>query len=645
MAQRRQKASQKSRARSPQQTVASLRRSLTRERRQRREAIGQQQATAEILKVISESPTDIRPVFQAIAERAARLCEAGDAQVFVVNGEKLELVAHSGKVAQAAPSQKIERGWATGRAVMERAPVQVKDVLALPREFPTSQITSKLQGVRTVLALPLMLKGVAVGAITLRRREVRPFSDKQIALLKTFADQAVIAIENVRLFNETKEALEQQTATADILNVISATTTDTQPVFEAIARSALHIFGGMDVSVGLVEGNAIRICAGTISSAGRGTDPLIPLDRDSYAGAVYLDRTEFNIADIEAPGTPRLSRERGRLAGWRSIAIVPMLREGVAIGHISLHRNQPVALDDKQFALLRTFARQAVIAIENVRLFNETKEALERQTATADILRAISESPTDIQPVLHAVVERAAQLCDASNVHVRLVQGELMPVVVHIGAISMPAQARTQPISRTSIAGRAILDCRTMHVEDVTDPKIGEQYPDSEFLRHRGEFRSLLVVPMVREGKAIGTISVRRAQVGSFSEQHIKLLQTFAAQAVIAIENVRLFNETKDALEQQTATSEILRVISSSPSDLQPVFDTIVRNFMALCGATFGSRVHVRRGACALRRRTGLYTRARAGASRPSTPFAWTTRRWSRQERSWPVRRSTSTIR
>ena len=593
VAQRRQKASQKSRARSPEQTVASLRRTLTSERHQRRAAIEQQQATAEILKVISESPTDIRPVFQAIAERAARLCEAGDATVFMVSGEKLELVAHSGKVPQAAPSQKIERGWATGRAVMERAPVQVEDVLAVPREFPTSQITSKPQGVRTVLALPLMLKDVAVGAITLRRREVRPFSDKQIALLKTFADQAVIAIENTRLFNETKEALDQQTATADVLKVISSSPNDVQPVFDTIIRNAARLGNAPFGFLISYEGQLMRLAASYNTDAETEAiyRPVFPrvADRGTWTGRALLDCEVINLSEISESDFSEGSKERARKAGFRSILAVPMLRGGTPIGVIAINKREPGAFSDAYVALLRTFADQAVIAIENVRLFNETKEALERQTSISDILRVIAGSPANIKPVLQAVAEAAGKLCRASDVFIRLVQGDLMPAVVHVGEIPLPESTKIQRISLGTAAGRAILECRSIQIADTADPAVRAEFPDGLFRTQTDHFRSLLVTPLVHEQQAIGTITIRRMEKGRFSEAQIKLMQAFADQAVIAIENARLFSETKDALEQQTATAEILRVISSSPNDIQPVFDSIVEHAMRLCDAGLGT--------------------------------------------------------
>ncbi len=570
MAQRRQKASQKSRARSPQQTVASLRRTLTGERHQRRAAIQQQQATAEILKVISQSQTDIRPVFQAIAERAARLCEAGDAQVFVVNGEKLELVAHSGKVAQAAPSQKIEPGWATGRAVMEGAPVQVKDVLALPREFPTSQITSKPQGVRTVLALPLMLKDAAVGAITLRRREVRPFSDKQIALLKTFADQAVIAIENVRLFNETKEALERQTAISEVLRVISDSPTDVKPVLDAVAVRAAKICDAFDARIWLVEGDSARLAAGF------GDVPMpvplgetLPLDRGWISGRAILERTTLHIEDSLqlSPDEYPITRKLRERSGLRTTLSVPLMRESRALGAILLRRKEVRPFTDKQIALLKTFADQAAIAIENVRLFNETKEALERQTATSEILRVISSFPSDVQPVFDAIAAKALELCGGTTGWVYTFDGKLIHIAaahsLRSEALEVVRQSYPMPPSRGGATARAILSQTVVYISNVGEDA---DYKLHALARAAG-YSSIVAVPMLLEGKPIGVITVTGAQVGAFSPGQIGLLQTFADQAVIAIQNVRLFREIQEKSAQLETVNRQLEIADKHKSE------------------------------------------------------------------------------
>ena len=272
--------------------------------------------------------------------------------------------------------------------------------------------------------------------------------------------------------------------------------------------------------------------------------------------------------------------------GYRTALSTPLLRKGQPVGAITIRRLEVRPFSDKQIKLLETFANQAVIAIENVRLFNETKEALEQQTATAHILSVISSSPTDIQPVLDAVVESAARLCGASDVHIRRVDGEVLRLAAHFGP--MPVMAEAHAITRGTVGGRATLERRTIHIHDIVDERTRGEYPESPFLQQGARFRTMLFAPLMREGTAIGTIVIRRQEMQPFSDKQIKLLETFAAQAVIAIENTRLFNETKEALEQQTATADILRVISSSPTNLQPVFDAILEKAIRLCDAHMG---------------------------------------------------------
>jgi len=544
------------------------------------EALEQQTATAEILKVISGSPTDTEPVFQAIAERAGRICEASDARIFLVEGTQLRYVAGFGNVpsVEIGALRPMDRGLVMGRSVIDGKPVHVEDIQAVPDEFPTAM---RQFGHRTVLSVPLMRENKALGAILLRRLEVHPFSEKQIALLKTFADQAAIAIENVRLFNETKESLEQQTAISEVLRVISGSPTDVKPVLEAVAARAARICDATDAQIFLADGDSMR------HAAGFGDLPVtverFALSRGSVSGRAVIDGGPVQIHDIltESEAEYALAREIAFKTGWRSALAVPLVRESRALGAIVLRRKEVRPFTEKQIALLKTFADQAAIAIENVRLFNETKEALERQTATADILKVISASPTDVQPVFSAVAERAAQLCSALHAVVLVADGDVLRVVASIGG-DLPFQEL--PIRRTLLLGRAFLERQSVHAEDVV-PLIDNEYPDTRENQRKIGYRSFLSVPMTREGKAIGVIGIWRPEVKSFSKAQIELLETFAAQAVIAIENVRLFNETRDALERQTATSEILKVISSSTSDTQPVFDAIVQSAQRLMAA------------------------------------------------------------
>ncbi|MGH8129533.1 MAG: GAF domain-containing protein, partial [Steroidobacteraceae bacterium] len=590
---------------------------LFNELRERNSALKQslefQGATSDILGSISSSVTDAKPVFEAIVDNVLRLFGTRYASVFLLAGDQLDLAAVKGDAVfdgrthgtvdrfRSSFPQPVDSGTLTGKALRSGQIMQLSPIVGHREASPEAVKLAKSFGYDAMVVAPLVREGTVIGAIGTAHPEARHFSDKELAVFKAFADQAVIAIENARLFNETKEALERQTSISEVLAVISNSPTDLAPILGAVASRAAKLCDATDARIFLVDGDQIRHAAGFGDLPVR-TD-VFPLSRETSLGTAIMDGTVVHVRDIEEDaGKYPQSLGIARKAGWRTTLNVPLMRERNALGAISLRRREVRPFSDRQAALLKVFADQAAIAIENARLFNETKEALERQTATADILGVISRSPTDIQPVLQAVAESAARLCEATDVHIRLVQGELMPPVVQVGTIPVfYAGAETQPISRTSVPGRAILDCRTIHIHDIQHPEVREQYPDALFFKRADPgFRTILVVPLVREGTAIGSITVRRAQARPFSEQQIKLLQTFADQAVIAIENVRLFNETKEALEKQTATADILQVLSGSPADTQPVFDAIVRHAARLCESSYanvfrydGERIHL----------------------------------------------------
>ena len=395
------------------------------------------------------------------------------------------------------------------------------------------------------------------------------------------------------------ESLEQQTATSEILRVISQSPTDVQPVFNTIVESVVQLCDGVSATVYRFDGHLIHLVAHhhSVPSAVREVFERVyplPPSRTSVVAQAILDRSLVHVRDFENdPAIPTASREMARAVGHRSLVAVPMLRGEEPIGAISVGRRGPHGevrpFTDSEIALLQTFADQAVIAIENVRLFNETKEALERQTASSEILCVISSSPTDIQPVFDAVVENAALLCEANDVAIYRREGDRLRFVAHQGSIPPPGRVGeyVRPLERGSVTGRSVLEARLLHLADVQTK--ADEFPTASDLAQRLGFRTLLSVPLIREGTAIGTIMVRRTEARLFTERQVALLKTFADQAVIAIENVRLFTELQkknqaltkahaqvsESLEQQTATSEILRVISSSPTDLQPVFETV----------------------------------------------------------------------
>ncbi|MBI4203705.1 MAG: GAF domain-containing protein, partial [Betaproteobacteria bacterium] len=567
-----------------------------------KEALERQTATAEILRVISSSPTDVQPVLHTVAENATRVCEAGDAGVLLIDGGALRMAAHFGTIPTIWHDDRlpITRGTAAGRAVLERAAVHVPDLLAAGDEFPEGRVLGARYGHRTALATPLLREGTAIGVLLIRRTEVRPFTDKQIALLNTFADQAVIAIENVRLFRELQlrnaeitEALEQQTATSEILRVISSSPTDTQPVFDTIARSAMSLCGAAIGVVSRYDGELIHLAAHSHVSA-EGAEAMrqmfpMPPARSGIHGRIVLEGAVVHIPNIEAD--TEYSQLLKDALHIRSAVGVPMVRDGLVIGAVAVARLEHLPFSEKEIALLQTFAAQAVIAIENVRLFNELQarnaevtESLEQQTATAEILRVISTTPTDVTPVLEMVARRAAEICDAYDTRLFIVDRNAVKYVAGFGEVPFSPDAYILPLNRGLITGRAIMDRTIVHIEDVAAlPK--EEYREALEYQQRYGYRTILAVPLVREEKAFGVITLRRNEVRPFTAKQVDLVKTFADQAVIAIENVRLFKEINEALEQQTATSEVLKVISRSTFDLDPVIKTLVENARKLCDA------------------------------------------------------------
>ena len=576
------------------------------------EALEQQTATSRILGVISSSPTDLQPVFNAILDNATALCAAHLGLLHLYDGEKLRTVAHRGDNAE-------YRDWVFARGpfkpqgflpelVAKRAPVHIVDIRDTPsyRAGVTNAVRmADIAGARSFLAVPLLKEGTLVGCISIYRPEVRAFTDKQISLLGTFADQAVIAIENVRLFNETKEALERQTATGEILSSISSSITDAKPVFDAIVRNLRRLLGTEFSVLTLLREATVELAAyqgnpGFAKIAEAFPRPLD--DRLTSTRAMLSGKVEQFAPIIGNPNAPPEVQELARKFGYNASVAAPLLRQGKVIGAITTARREPTPFDDKQVALIRSFADQAVIAIENARLFNETREALERQTATAEILKVIASSPSDVQPVFGAIATAAGRLFGGQGIGVWTVENDTLKLVAlsrGAGLPNIPMGGNVIEIKRSSAIGRAVFDGAVYQIRDVEElPK------DFEAIRRLAAeygFRSSTGVPMLRKGVVVGVLALIRAEPGVLTGGEVALLKTFADQAVIAIENVRLFNETKEALERQTATAEILKVIASSPENVQPVFDTVAESAARLCEASHvsvilrdGDILHVR---------------------------------------------------
>jgi len=567
-------------------------------RREAAEATKREAATAAILKAIRRSPGDAQPAFDAIVRSALRLVNGHSALVLRLAGGMLHLAAHTstGRSGDEAIRRFYPRpvGEVTlhGRAIRSRRPCCVADTERVPASMAAMKEMARKRGYRSLMAVPMLRDGVPIGSIGVSRKQSGAFSKHQIRALETFADQAVIAIENARLFNETREALERQTATSEVLRVIAASPSDTQPVFDAIARSAQKLFGARAALVCRRADDMLHLAAhtATTQAGDAALRNLYPakLTGQGAVGKAVLSGEPASIIDVETdPAYSDEFREGARERGYRSLLAAPMLRDGAAIGAIAVTRPDPGPFSDHQVNLLKTFADQAVIAIENVRLFNETREALEQQKASADVLSVISSSPTDITPVYRTILENVTQLCEANIAALFLYDGEFIRAAAHRNATPEFAQQLDTlrvPPSRETPTRRAVLEKRIVHVEDVlSDPG----FSLSEAHR-REQPRTVLSVPLLREETLIGVITVWRREPRLFTDTQVALVKTFADQAVIAIENVRLFNETKEALERQTATAEILKVIAGSPTEVQPVFDVIVERAVRLCGARFG---------------------------------------------------------